>query len=121
MSLFQMLAAFFGLWMMYALSVHFRKKLFGKLEYALWISLWSLFIVIALFPNLLLGISTHLNFIRVFDLLIVGSFIILTILIFVSYFQQKELKLKINKLVTELATRDGLKFLENEKPTSKQK
>jgi hypothetical protein len=121
MSPFQILAACFGLWMIYSLSIHARKKLFGKAEYGLWISVWVLFIVIALFPDLLLGISNRLNFSRVFDLLIVAAFIILTMMVFVSYFQQQELKKKMNDLIQELATRAGLKYLEHEKSSPRRK
>jgi hypothetical protein len=82
----------------------------------MWVSIWILFIVIAIFPDLLLGISDKLNFGRVFDLLTVGAFLILTTMVFVSYFSQQQLKKRINDLVQELATNDGLKFLkENEK------
>lgn len=115
MSLFQVFATLFALWMIYSITIHSRRKLFSSSEFTMWVSLWFLFIVIAIFPDLLLGISHKLNFVRVFDLLTVGAFIILTTMVFVSYFNQQELKKRINDLVSELATRDGLKFLENEK------
>jgi hypothetical protein len=115
MSLFQVFATLFALWMIYSLSIHSRRKLFSTSEFSMWVSVWVLFIVIAIFPDLLLGISHRLNFSRVFDLLIVAAFIILTTMVFMSYFSQQELKKRMNDLVSELATRDGLKFLENEK------
>lgn len=106
MTLFQILAGLFGLWMMYEVFIYSKKKVISKAEVGLWISLWFLFVVIALFPNLLLGLSHTLKFARVFDLLIVLAFIVLTILIFLSYFAQRENSARLEKLVRELAIKE---------------
>lgn len=120
MSLFQVFATLFALWMIYSVMIHSRRKLFSSAEFTMWVSVWAFFIVIAIFPDLLLGISHKLNFVRVFDLLTVAAFIILTTMVFVSYFSQQELKKRMNDLVEELAIKDGLKFLEkNAKPKAK--
>jgi hypothetical protein len=119
MSLFQILATLFALWMIYSISIHARRKLFSSVEFTMWVSIWILFIVIAIFPDLLLGISDKLNFGRVFDLLTVGAFLILTTMVFVSYFSQQQLKKRINDLVQELATNDGLKFLKEDEKSKK--
>lgn len=121
MSLFQILASLFALWMIYSVSIHSRRKLFSSFEFSMWVSLWVFFIVIAIFPDLLLGISHHLNFVRVFDLLTVIAFIILTTLVFASYFGQQELKKRMNELVEEIATKEGLKFLEQNGRNSQKK
>lgn len=117
MTLFQLLALLFGLWMMYEISIHAKKRLLSPLELGFWLSLWSLFVVIAVFPSLLLGLSQQLRFSRVFDMLVVGAFMVLSIMIFVSYFAHKEMKLRLNQLVQELAIKEAKK----NNPTKKAK
>lgn len=107
MTLFQVLAGLFGLWMMYEVFIYSKKKVISRAEVGLWLSLWFVFIVISLFPNLLLGISHTLKFARVFDLLIVASFIVLTTLIFLSYFAQRENTARLEKLIRELAIKEA--------------
>jgi len=115
MTLFQIFALLFGLWMIYVISIHAKKQVLSQVEFWFWVSLWSLFIVIALFPALLLGISNQLYFSRVFDLLVVGALTVLSIMIFVSYFGHKETQLKLNELIKETALKEGRKQIESKK------
>lgn len=107
MTLFQILASLFGLWMIYEVFIYAKKKVISGVEVGLWFSLWFLFVVIALFPNLLLGISHTLKFARVFDLLVVSSLIVLTVLIFLSYFAQRENTARLEKLIRDLAIKEA--------------
>lgn len=106
MTLFQILAALFGLWMLYEVSIYAKKKILVGVEIGLWVGLWILFISLALFPNLLLGIAHGLKFTRVFDLLLVGALMVLTVLIFLSYFTQKENTRRLRELVSQLAIKE---------------
>lgn len=110
MTMFQLLAALFGLFMFYIINIHRKKSQLNPLEVNFWYSIWSLFIIISLFPNLLLGISQQLNFTRVFDLLVVIGMMILTIVVIVNYFQQKENNLKLQKFVRQQAIEKGEKY-----------
>jgi hypothetical protein len=103
MTIFQILAAIFALWMMYVVSIHGKKKTLTFGEVVFWITIWVLFVIIAIFPNLLLGIAHTLKFGRVFDLLVVGALMILNILVFASYFTQKESQRRLEDLVRQLA------------------
>lgn len=109
MTLFQIFALLFGLWMIYEISIHAKKRLLSHLELGFWISLWSLFVVIAVFPGLLMGLSQQLRFSRVFDLIVVGAMTVLCVMIFVSYFAHKETQVKLNKLIQELAIKEAKK------------
>ncbi|MDQ3008209.1 MAG: DUF2304 domain-containing protein [bacterium] len=108
MTLFQIIASLFALWMMYEVHIYRKKNVLSKFEFLGWISVWLTFIIITIFPDLLLGIAQQLRFARVFDLLTVLAFIILTVLIFLSYFAQKESQLQIKKLVRTLAIKDAI-------------
>jgi hypothetical protein len=109
MSIFQITAIFFALFMMYVISIHRRKAALNTLEISFWYSTWILFIIISIFPNLLLGVSGILNFSRVFDLLIVVAFMIISLLVFKTYLLQKETDKKIEQLIRDTAHQERLK------------
>lgn len=103
MSIFQTFALLFALMMMYVVNIHRKKAKLSSLEVSFWLSTWFVFIVIALFPHLLLGIAGILNFSRVFDLLVVVAFMVVSWLVFRSYLIQKENTQKIDDLVRKQA------------------
>lgn len=106
MTIFQVVALLFALFMMYVTSIHGKKRNLSVIEVSLWLSTWGLFIIIALFPNVLLGITGVLRFSRVFDLLVVVALMVLSVLVFFSYFALKGLHRKVEVLVRELAWLD---------------
>ena len=95
--------------MMYIIRIHKRKSGLKKIEVGFWYSIWGLFIIIALFPDLLLGLTGILNFARVFDLLIVVAFMILSLMSFSTYLSQRETNKKIEKLIRSSAQLERLK------------
>ena len=101
MSKFQILSVLFALFMMYTIRIHAKKKTLNDSESSLWYSLWSLFIVLAVFPELVTGIATTLRFYRVFDFLVVGAFMILSVLTFNNYFSAKKMERRIEELVRD--------------------
>ena len=107
MTIFQIFAVLFALFMLYVVSIHFRKKTLDFITASFWACIWVVFMVIAVFPNLLLGITGVLKFSRVFDLLIVIAFMILSVMVFLSYFRLKELEHKLEKYVREEAIKSA--------------
>ncbi len=105
MSIFQIAATLFALFMVYTVRLHHKKKTLSDNESFVWISIWFLFIVIALFPDLLKGISDTLHFARVFDLLLVIGLMIITVITFRSYFDQKKIEQRIEDLAREVTLR----------------
>ncbi len=99
MSFFQLIATIFAVFMLYVVRIKSRKYLVSKLESFGWYLIWGGFCILALFPNLLLGVVGILNFGRVFDLLTVIAFMILSALVLFLYFSVKELKIKLEKVV----------------------
>ena len=89
MSIFQLIAIFFALLMLYITRVHTLRQRFSVTETSFWYSLWLVFMVAAIFPDLLRGISNLLHFSRVFDLLLVGALMVLTVIVVLNYFQQR--------------------------------
>lgn len=109
MSFFQIAAVLFAAFMMYVIGIHRRKSQLTKIEVSFWYSVWGVFIFIAIFPHWLLGLAGILNFARVFDLLTVIAFMILSLVIFSTYLSQKDTNKKIEKLIRDLAQQERLK------------
>lgn len=107
MTIFQIGAVLFALFMMYVLRVHFKRQLMDRFEYSLWISIWLFFIVIAIFPQLLLGIAQLLRFQRVFDLLTVGAFMVLSFVVFRTYFLAQRMEKRLSKAIQDLAIKEA--------------
>ena len=103
MSIFQIGAVLFALFMTYWVRNNQKRSNLSNVEASLWYSVWSFFIVLALFPNLLLGIVAVLHFARVFDLLVVLAFMILVMLNFYIYLKNKKLEKKLETLVRKIA------------------
>lgn len=101
MSIFQLIAVLFALFMIYVIRVKSLKYRLSMLESVGWYILWITFVILAIFPDLLLGVVDTLHFGRVFDLLIVGAFMILTTLLVFVYFKIKELDQRLEKFVRD--------------------
>ncbi len=106
MTIFQIAASLFALFMLYVVSIHGKKKTLSFTEVSFWFTTWIFFIVISIFPEWLTGISHTLRFARVFDLLLVVALMILTILVFLGYIKQKEMAVKIEELTRQLAIKN---------------
>jgi len=107
MSIFQIIAVLFALFMMYVIRVKNRRYKLNVLETAGWYVIWGSFVIIALFPNMLLGIVDSLHFGRVFDLLVVAALMFLTTLLIFAYFKVKELDAKLEKYTRDEALKSG--------------
>ena len=103
MSIFQVIAVFFALFMIYVVRIHHKKARLSQIEVSFWHSLWIFFIFIALFPFLLTGIANQLSFARVFDLLVVLAFMVLSVVSILNYFKQREINTKLEEWVRNQA------------------
>lgn len=107
MSIFQIIAGLFALFMLYVTRIHDRQLKFSLTEKFFWYSLWIVFFVIALFPDLLMGITQFLRFSRVFDLLTVGALMILTVVVIWNNFTQRVANRKIEQFVRDHAIKNA--------------
>ena len=103
MSIFQLLAVLFALLMMYVVNIHRKKARLSSIEVSFWLSVWLLFTVMAIFPNMLTGLAGLLSFSRVFDLLVFVAMMMVTALVFHNYLLQRENSRKIDELVRKQA------------------
>lgn len=109
MSIFQIIAILFAAFMVYVVRLKGKRYKLRGLEMIAWYILWVSFAILALFPNILTGVTGVLNFGRVFDLLVVMSFMALSLLVIFLYFTVRELQMKLEKYVREEAISRGKK------------
>ena len=110
MSIFQILAALFALFMLYWVRSNHKRKNLSTVEGFFWYSVWLTFIALSIFPNLLIGIVQTLHFARVFDLLVVIAFMILTVLGFYVYLKNKNLEKKLEILARKITINKASKL-----------
>ena len=103
MTIFQILALLFAIFMVYWVFSSYKRQNLKRTEMLIWIMVWIGFIVLAIFPNLLLGIVGVLDFARVFDLLVVIAFMATSTMVFYLYLRVKKNEKKLEDLVRELA------------------
>lgn len=107
----QLIAIIFALIMIYFAYLHFMRGELGKGEIVSWWIIWAATIVIIIFPDLLSGFARTISITRVFDLMVVGGFILVIFLSYKSYVGTKRLQKRIDELVRS----ESLKDLENGK------
>ena len=93
----------FGMFMLYYSFLNYKKKEFSMKEFVLWILLWGIFIVVALFPSILDPLSKTLNFARTFDLLVIGGFIYLAFATFYNYSVIRKTQRQLETVVREIS------------------
>lgn len=100
---FQLVAIVFSFIMIYLAYLHYRRREIGKIEFMSWWVIWVGVIVIIIFPDLLKGFASTFYITRVFDLMVIGGFILVITLAYMSYVKSKSLEKKIEKLVRNKA------------------
>lgn len=99
----QILGLLFGLFMIYYSFLSFKRKEFKKGEFGLWVLIWVLFIIIALFPDVLNPVISSLSVSRRLDFLIIVGFMFLIGLGFYTYIIARKNRKKIENIVREIA------------------
>jgi hypothetical protein len=98
----QVLGIAFGLFMFYLAFVSFKRRDLSRAGFALWGFIWASFLFAVVFPDALSGLAGRLNFIRLLDLLMVASFMIL---FGMSFWMYKAIGRMERKLVDVSVTR----------------
>lgn len=99
----QIITVLFAIFMMYVVFLNWKKKDINGNEIFFWMMLWSVFIFLVLFPNILQSLTQLLFIARVMDLLMVIAFMILAFLGFQNYIANKRMEKKIEELVRKSA------------------
>lgn len=113
----QLIAIIFALIMIYFAYLHFMRGELGTGEIISWWVIWAATIVIIIFPDLLSGFARTISITRVFDLMVIGGFILVIFLSYKAYIETKSLKRKIDEFIRE----ESLLELKNDKSKNTKK
>ena len=105
----QILGVLLGLAMLYVTYDYYKRKGLNLKDIAGWVILWCTFILVVLFPAILLFVSKKLNLSGAIDVIMVVSFVVMIYLIFNLYNRIKKIEQNTEKMVEVIALRDGEK------------
>jgi hypothetical protein len=115
----QFIAVLFALIMVYLAYVNFKRREISRAEVAIWVLAWAVAVSMVLFPNTLRGIAQTFFISRLLDLMILGGFVLVIIMVAMAYVRTR----RIEKKLEDLIRKEALKNLnrKNEKRTKAQK
>ena len=93
----------FAILMVYSLFLHWKKKDISNNLFFFWVFIFLVFVFIAVFPKILEPLLKELFLVRVMDLGMIGTFMILTYVTIENNIKIKNLETKIEKLVRRIA------------------
>jgi len=99
----QIIALLFAFSMIYFAALHFKRGEIGKTEIASWFVMWTFAIIVIIFPELLRRFASTFLVTRVFDLMVIGGFILVISLAATAYLRTKKLEKKLEELVRKLS------------------
>jgi len=105
----QITAIIFSLLMIYFALIHFKKGQLVTAEVVSWFVVWTVTILAVIFPEILREYARRLAISRLFDLMIVGGFILVITMVSSAYLRGK----KNEKKIEELVRKEALKGTKN--------
>jgi hypothetical protein len=99
----QIIALLFAFCMIYFAVLHFKRGEIGGIEIACWLIMWTGVVVVVIFPELLQTFAGTFLVTRVFDLMVIGGFILVISMVAVAYVRTKRLEKKLEELVRKLS------------------
>lgn len=102
----QLIAILFAFMMIYFALLNYRRGEIDRIEFLSWTIIWSLTIFIVIFPALLRDLAQHFFITRLFDLIIVGGFILVISMVSKAYLKTRKMEKKLEELVRKKALKD---------------
>jgi len=99
----QIIALLFAFSMVYFAVLHYKRREINGTEITSWLIMWTLAIVVIIFPELLRTFAKTFLVTRVFDLMVIGGFILVISITSVAYIRTKKLEKKLEELVRKEA------------------
>ncbi len=95
----QIIALIFAFSMVYFALLAFKRGELRKSEIISWVTLWSGAIVVIVFPELLRKFSYTFLVTRVFDLMVIGGFVLVISMVSSVYLRTKKTEKKLEDMV----------------------
>jgi len=105
----QLIAIIFALVMIYFALIHYKKGQLNGAEILSWITIWVVAMFVVAFPEILRTYARMFFVTRVFDLMVLGGFILVITMVSASYVRSKRTEKKLEELVRKLALKDAKK------------
>lgn len=102
----QIVAIIFSLSIVYFATLHYRRGEIEKAELVVWITIWAGTIFVVVFPNFLRGLASRFFITRLFDLLVVGGFVLVISMVTRVYVSTKKMEKKLEDLIRKDALID---------------
>jgi hypothetical protein len=95
----QIIALLFAFSMVYFAVLHYKRKEINRTEIISWGLMWALAIIVIVFPELLQSFAKTFLVTRVFDLMVIGGFILTISMVATAYVRTKRLEKKLEDMV----------------------
>lgn len=99
----QIIALLFAFSMVYFAILHYKRGELNALEISSWLIMWTFAIIVIIFPELLQGFAKTFLVTRVFDLMVIGGFILVISMVGSTYIRTKRNEKKLEELVRKLS------------------
>ena len=99
----QIIGILFALSMIYYAFLNYKRKQLKRGEFSLWVIIWLIFLVVAVFPTYLERLAKTLSIYRTMDFLIIIGFFFIIMLTFYNYIQVRKNNYKLEQLVRKIA------------------
>jgi hypothetical protein len=95
----QLVALVFSLTLIYLAFLNYRRKEIDKAEFIYWTLIWSVTLFVVIFPEFLRVFAKTFFITRLFDLMVVGGFILVISMVARVYVKTKRIENKLEKYV----------------------
>jgi hypothetical protein len=95
----QIIALLFAFSMVYFAVLHFKRGEINGAEMVSWLLMWSVAIVVTVFPELLRSFAKTFLVTRVFDLMVIGGFVLVISMVAVAYVRTRRLEKRLEELI----------------------
>lgn len=99
----QIIGILFSLFMVYFALIHYKKGHLNGIEIISWILIWTVVILIVIFPQVIRVYAETFAISRLLDLLIGGAFVVIFIMVGSAYIRVSKLEKKLEDLVRKIA------------------
>jgi len=102
----QLIAVSFSLVMIYFAVLHYQRGELEKIEIVSWVTIWLAVILMAIFPDFARKFSDEVLLTRLFDLMVVGGFVLVISMTARSYLKTKKMEKKLEEYVRKEALKN---------------
>lgn len=102
----QVIALLFAFSMIYVAVLHYKRGEINGLEICSWLIMWTVAVVVIIFPELLKTFASTFLVTRVFDLMVIGGFILVISMVSSAYIKTKRNEKRLEELVRKLSLKE---------------